>query len=222
MIKNIKNNLLKKYVNLIFNWNQKFNLTGFKTMDEIFDRIVNDVIFSCQNLDFENLHVKTIMDAGSGNGSPGIILAILYPEIEFTLVESNQKKCDFLFKVKNELFLKNIKIICSRIENLDNKYTEIFDLTLSRAVASIAIMNELLCRWTKVNKYILHFKSLNYKKELSLAIKKQNELGLVHFDTQKLIDKQKRTYINVIFQKKIITSSKYPRTWKDIKKDFLF
>jgi 16S rRNA (guanine527-N7)-methyltransferase len=85
--------LMKKYSSLVFEENQKFNLTGFKTMEEIVTELV---ISSVDCVDFSNVPRGTsIADIGTGSGVPGIPLAIAYPDLEFSLVDSNQKKASF-------------------------------------------------------------------------------------------------------------------------------
>ncbi|WP_027123784.1 16S rRNA (guanine(527)-N(7))-methyltransferase RsmG [Mycoplasmoides pirum] len=215
---NNKNLLLKKYANLIFEWNKKFNLTGLKTINDINEVLIDETLLSIANINFEFLNVKKIIDVGSGSGCPGILLAIEKPNIEVTIIESNKKKCKFLEIVKQELNIENVKIICSRVEELDHKiFTEKFDLGISRAVSSISIMNELLCRFIKINKFICHLKSLNFQKELNDAEKFLNELKLKFYN--KIIVAQIPKFgINIFYQKIDQTPSKYPRRWKEIKK----
>ncbi|WP_033160019.1 16S rRNA (guanine(527)-N(7))-methyltransferase RsmG [Mycoplasmoides alvi] len=213
-----KNNklLAEKYVNLIFEFNQKFNLTGFKNKEDINSNLILDTLNSIVFLNDNIFKINKIIDIGSGNGIPGIVIAIFYPNILVTLVEANKKKCLFLQKVINELNLKNVNIISKRAENLDFTLTENFDLGISRAVGSISIMNELFCRWIKQGKYILHLKSLNFEKEILNAEPMLNELGLV-FLKNEIISLKPKLNVNVWFQKIKKTASKFPRSWKEIK-----
>lgn len=212
--------LLQKYAQLIFEWNQKFNLTGHKTLELIQQNLIDDVVDSFMELDFEKLNIKSVLDVGSGSGSPGIIIAIMYKEAHITLVEANGKKCQFLNYVIKELELNNASVVNERIENLDQSWTEKFDLAVSRAVASIAIMNELLCKFVKQQKYILHLKSTNYLAEIEFANRFLNLLKLVSHSCEKVNGSNpKLMSVNVIYQKIGATPKGYPRPWKDIKKN---
>lgn len=207
----LKNILFDEYVNYIFEGNQKFNLTGFKTKKDIYEHLITDTVNSLLFLSDEFFDVHKIIDVGSGNGVPGIVLAILYPNFFVTLVESNKKKSNFLIEVIKKLKLPNVDVICSRAEHLNSDmYTEKFDLGISRAVGSIAIMNELLCRYIKLNKYILHLKSLNYDNELNEANNCLNALGLKLL-SKHIISTSPKFNVNILFQKIKKTDSKFPR-----------
>lgn len=211
-------NKINNYVDLIHEANQKFNLTGFKTKSKIYDHLVLDVVDCLLNLNI-NLNYKYILDIGSGAGSPGIIMAILFPKANIYMVDSNNKKCGFIKDVIKKISLKNSYVINSRAENLSNKYINFFDLGISRAVDSIAIMNELIIKWIKLKGFIVHLKSKNYLEELELSKKNINELGLIFKDQFSFISRE-IVFNNFIFQKIKETPSIYPRDWKTIKKAY--
>lgn len=211
-------NQINNYVDFVYEINQKFNLTGFKTKSKIYDHLVLDVIDCLSNLNLD-LNFKNILDVGSGAGSPGIIMALLFPESNIYMVDSNNKKCSFIKETISRMSLKNAYVIYSRVENLDNKFINFFDLGISRAVDSIGVMNEVIVKWIKLKGFIIHLKSKNYLKELELSKKSMGNLGLnlkneINFINREII------FNNFIFQKIKNTSSIYPRDWKTIKKAY--
>lgn len=212
-------NKINDYVDLVYETNQKFNLTGFKTKSKIYDHLVLDVIDCLVNLNINLDSSKNILDVGSGAGSPGIIMAILFPKTNIYMVDSNNKKCAFIKKVLEKISLKNSSIIYSRAENLSDKFANFFDLGISRAVDSISVMNELIIKWIKLEGFIVHLKSKNYLKELELSKKNINELGLV-FKDQINFTSREIIFNNFVFQKIKETPSIFPRDWKTIKKAY--
>jgi 16S rRNA (guanine527-N7)-methyltransferase len=110
-------------------WNAKINVISRKDMDQFY---INHVLHSLAIAKIHDLsNYKTVMDIGTGGGFPGIPLAILYPNIEFTLVDSIQKKTRVVFEVAESLDLENVTVVNDRFENLKEKH----DVIVSRAVA---------------------------------------------------------------------------------------
>jgi 16S rRNA (guanine527-N7)-methyltransferase len=123
------------YLDLLQRWNEVFNLTAIRDPDEM---VWLHILDSLSINTF--LQGKRIIDVGTGGGLPGIPLAIINPDKQFTLLDSNGKKTRFLTQAKMELGLKNIEVVQSRCE-LYNP-TEKFDLIVSRAFSSIRLMLE--------------------------------------------------------------------------------
>lgn len=121
-----KLNLLK---DLYTDWNSKINVISRKDMASFY---CNHVLHSLAIIKVQDLSsFKKIMDIGTGGGFPGIPLAIMYPDIEFTLVDSITKKTKVVFEVANSLDLENVTVVNDRFENLKEKH----DVIVSRAVA---------------------------------------------------------------------------------------
>jgi 16S rRNA (guanine527-N7)-methyltransferase len=110
-------------------WNQKINVVSRKDIDEIYLRHVLHSLGIAKVQSF--LPGSKVLDVGTGGGFPGIPLAILYPETEFTLVDSIGKKIKVVEEVTEALGLKNVKSINERVENISGEY----DFIVSRAVA---------------------------------------------------------------------------------------
>jgi len=118
------------YINILEEENGKYNLTGFKTTEDIYNNLIAETIRPVVGM---NVPCGTIMDIGSGNGVPGILLSILFPENRVILVDSNNKKCSFLKIVKEDLLLENVSVIYDRIENVVELYRDKIDMVFSRA-----------------------------------------------------------------------------------------
>lgn len=125
----MKNQLLN-YLQLLLKWNHTYNLTAIRHYDEM---LVKHVFDSLVVLPY--LHGDRIIDVGTGAGLPGLILAIVHPELEFVLVDSNSKKIRFVKQVIMELSLSHVTTICTRIEQLQS---EPFTTIISRAYSRLA------------------------------------------------------------------------------------
>jgi 16S rRNA (guanine527-N7)-methyltransferase len=123
-------------------WNNQINVISRKDFDFFYERHVLHSLAIAKIIQFKNN--SSILDIGTGGGFPGIPLAILFPEVQFHLVDSIGKKIKVVNEVSNELGLKNVKSSHERAENINEKY----DFIVSRAVTS---MPDFL-NWTK-NKF---------------------------------------------------------------------
>lgn len=112
-------------------WNQKINVVSRKDIDEIYLRHVLHSLAIAKFVDF--IPDSKVIDVGTGGGFPGIPLAILFPEVHFTLVDSIGKKIKVVNEVVEGLDLKNVTAINDRVENVDGH----FDFIISRAVAAM-------------------------------------------------------------------------------------
>ena len=112
-------------------WNEKINVVSRKDIANIFERHILHSLAIAKVCKFKP---KTeILDVGTGGGLPGIPLAILFPETNFTLVDSIGKKIKVVNEIKDTLGLTNIKAYHNRVESVENKY----DFIVSRAVTSM-------------------------------------------------------------------------------------
>ena len=128
-------NLLLAFVDLIQKWNKAYNLTAIRGRDEMLRLHILDSLAVLPYITGQK-----IIDVGTGAGLPGIPLAILMPDVQFTLLDSNSKKTRFVQQVVLELKLNNVEVVHSRVENLDRAGE--YDAVLSRAFASLdEIMN---------------------------------------------------------------------------------
>ena len=120
---------ISTYIDLLLKWNARINLTAVRAPEEIVERHFGESLFAASHI----LHqgpVRTAIDLGSGAGFPGMPLALLAPEVELTLIESNQKKSTFLKELIYLLGLRNVKVFSGRAEG----YLQSADLVMLRAV----------------------------------------------------------------------------------------
>lgn len=120
----------------------------------------------------------TVIDVGTGGGLPGIVWAICRPDLQFTLIDSLEKKTDALEEIVNELKLSNVEVICTRSEDLAMERRETFTVASARAVSRSGILAEYLSPLVKVGGYILAMKGPAYKEEIHSIRKRWGEFGL--------------------------------------------
>ena len=125
---------LMAYLGLLVKWNKAYNLTAVRNPDEMVSRHLLDSLSVVQQV--AALPGREWLDVGSGGGMPGIPLAIMFPERNFTLLDSNGKKTRFLTQVKLELGLDNLSVIHGRVESVQPGH--VFDGITSRAFSSLA------------------------------------------------------------------------------------
>jgi len=127
----------KKYTELLLQYNKIHRLSGAKNSADV-QANIEDSLYPSNFIDFSQ--IKNVVDIGTGAGFPGMILAIAYPDVHFTLVEPLMKRTAFLHLVKSTYDLKNVKIEQARIEDIDSFHA---DLITSRAVAKTDFLLKL-------------------------------------------------------------------------------
>lgn len=134
---------LSEMFDLYSYWNERINVISRKDMDQFYTR---HVLHSLAIAKLDKLDGDTkVMDIGTGGGFPGIPLAIMYPDIEFTLVDSIGKKTRVVYEVAQSLDLENVLVVNDRFE----KITERHDTIVSRAVAPASKLVQLTKRSIK-------------------------------------------------------------------------
>lgn len=207
---------LEQYYQLLIEWNEKINLTGITEKKEVYLKHFYDSISLIKVIDLNN--INTLCDIGTGAGFPGIVLKIFYPDLEVTLLDSLNKRINFLNVVIEKLDLKKIKTIVARAEEYSIKNREIFDVVTARAVAPLSILLEYSIPLVKVNGYFIAMKA-DVSKELINIDNCLNKLNIKLVENNEFllpIENSKRTLLK--FQKQEITLNKYPRRYSEIKK----
>lgn len=120
-----------KLKDLYFEWNEKINVISRKDIAELYEKHIIHSLGIAKVMKFTA--GSQVLDVGTGGGFPGIPLAIMFPEVEFHLVDSIQKKILVVTEVANALGLKNVKAESQRVENLKTNY----DFIVSRAVTQM-------------------------------------------------------------------------------------
>lgn len=206
-VKNIEK--FYKYMQLLLKWNEKINLTTIVEPEQIIVKHFLDSLTIKKYIEDE----KNIIDIGTGAGFPGMPLAI-EKNNNVTLLDSLNKRINFLNDVKEKIGLENVVTVHSRAEDAakDKKYRECFDYAVSRAVAPMNVLLEYLLPFVKVGGKVICMKGPNVKEEMDNSekvakilggkIEKVEELEIPEIDMKRTV---------VIVKKIEKTSSKYPR-----------
>ena len=163
------------YMNLLMEWNEKINLTAITKPEEIILKHFVDCLTISKYIETNS----KLIDVGTGAGFPGIPLKIYRSDLKVTLVDSLNKRLNFLNEVINSLKLENIETIHARAEELGrNKgYREKFDIATSRAVANLSTLSEYLLPFIKVGGKCICMKGADIDGELNNAKKAIEVLG---------------------------------------------
>ena len=206
-----KANKFLKYKDLLLDWNEKVNLTAIIDEEEV---IVKHFIDSLSLLKFKDLSNKRIIDVGTGAGFPGLPLRIADESIELTLLDSLNKRINFLREVEVQLGLENVELVHGRAEDfgVDSNYREEFDISLSRAVANIATLSEYCLPFVKVGGYFISLKGPEVDDELIDGQKAIGVLGGEVEEIKKITLPFTDITHSIVFIKKIKqTPTIYPR-----------
>lgn len=162
-------NQLNKYYELLVEWNQKMNLTSITEYDMVIQRHFLDSALLTKCSRYAAIHDNvSVLDMGTGAGFPGIVLAVSNPERVFTLVDSLQKRVDFLNVVIGELQLTNVRAFHGRAEDYGKnlEFRGQFDFVVSRAVAELPLLLEYCIPFVKKGGFFISYKGPKYKEEL--------------------------------------------------------
>lgn len=206
---------LKIYNDFLLEYNKHTNLTAIKQKEEVYLKHFYDSLTLTKII---KLDKQTLLDVGTGAGFPGLVLAIVYPNLKVTLIDSNNKKIKFLNICIEKLNIKNVKIINSRAEDYVRTVREHYDIVTSRAVAELKILLELNIPALKVGGIFIGMKA-NIKEELLNATTALEKLKaeikeIIEFELPK--EAGKRTLISI--EKKEKSLNIYPRNYDKIKK----
>ncbi|MCI8467221.1 MAG: 16S rRNA (guanine(527)-N(7))-methyltransferase RsmG [Bacilli bacterium] len=207
---------LKKYCAFLLEYNEHTNLTAIKTPEEVYLKHFFDSLTITKILHIEKN--QKILDIGTGAGFPGLVLAICFPNLEVHLLDSNNKKINFLNEIIKILNLQNVKTIYNRTEEYAKTNQEQYDVITSRAVAELRILIETSFPLLKRNGLLLAMKS-NVEEEIknSEGILSQIYGSIEHIEKFSLpFDTGLRTIIKI--KKLASTPSTYPRAYATILK----
>lgn len=210
--------LLERYGRLLIAQNQVMNLTA---ITEPRDVATLHMLDCAPLLDCGRMQGKALIDVGTGAGFPGMVLKLLCPSLSVTLLDSLQKRLDWLDTVAAELKVSGLATIHGRAEEagLNPSLREQFDFATARAVADLRLLAELCLPFVKVGGRFLAMKSVDCGTELELAAPAIQTLGgkLMGFHDY-TIPHTEVTHRVVVIEKISSTPSKYPRRWAKIQK----
>lgn len=166
-----------QYYELLVEKNKVMNLTAITEFDEVVEKHFLDSLSIVKVMDMSK--VSKVMDIGSGAGFPGMPLKIAFPHLKVTMVDSVNKKVNFINECIGEIGLHNVEAIHGRVEDLghDMRYRETADLVVSRAVAALVSLAEYCLPFVKVSGDFVSYKSVKVDEELAEGKKAITVLG---------------------------------------------
>lgn len=205
----------KSYYEFMIDYNKTTNLTSITEKKEVCIKHFLDSLLVAKSVELKG----KVIDIGTGAGFPGIPLKIINESIDLYLLDSSEKKINFLKRLSKILNLK-YECINSRAEELSEEYREKFDLCVSRAVASLDILSEICIPFVNVGGFFVSMKGPSFEEEIELSKRKIVELGAEIIKIDKFILPENYGTRYLICIKKIKdTPKKYPRQYSKIKKD---
>lgn len=206
---------LEVYAGNLLEWNKVMNLTAITEIPDIYTKHFLDSLSIVGVIPQDQLGTGlTLMDVGTGAGFPGLPIAIAFPNIHVTLMDSLNKRCRFLQDTVQKLELSNVEVIHARAEELsrNKKYRERYDICVSRAVANLSTLSEYCLPFVKKGGYFLAYKSEKIYEEMEAGQKAVSILGgtVDQMMSFQLPDTDYRRTL-VLIRKDRETPAKYPR-----------
>lgn len=210
---------LSTYGRLLLEKNQVMNLTAIREEDQVARLHMLDCATLLHCGDFAG---KTLIDVGTGAGFPGLALKILAPTLEVTLLDSLNKRLEWLDSVSRELGLTGVHTVHARAEEQAQVkgYRDSFDFAAARAVADLRILSELCLPYVKVGGFFLAMKSTGSDQELNAAAHAIKLLGGRLSEVRDFsIPGTDVVHRVILIQKVAPTLKGYPRRWAKIQKE---
>lgn len=209
---------LARYGRELLEQNKVMNLTAIREEDGVARLHMLDcaALLTVPGLDFTQ---KTLIDVGTGAGFPGLVLKVLAPSLEVTLLDSLQKRLDWLWSTAQNLELEGVHTLHARAEEASrlSQYRERFDFATARAVAELRVLAELCLPYVKVGGLFLAMKGVDSAAELEDASSTIQALGGgVETMWDYAIPGTDVVHRIIAVRKRSPTPEKYPRKWKKI------
>lgn len=202
----------ERYFELLVEWNEKINLTAITEKNEVYLKHFYDSIAPVLQGLIDNQEIK-LLDIGAGAGFPSLPMKIICPQLDVTIIDSLNKRINFLKLLAEELALDKVHFYHGRAEDFaqDKAFRARFDLVTARAVARMQVLSELTIPYLKVGGKLLALKASNAPEELDEA---KNALNLLFSKVQDnlsyALPNGDPRFITVV-EKKKETPNKYPR-----------
>lgn len=211
-LSDIQKKQFHRYFELLVEWNEKINLTAITEEAEVYLKHFYDSLAPILQGYLQNESIR-LLDIGAGAGFPSLPMKILFPQLQVTIIDSLNKRINFLNLLAEELGLEGVNFYHGRAEDFaqDKHFRAQFDVVTARAVARMQILSELTIPYLKVNGKLIALKASNAEDELTQA---KNALNLLFAKVIENVDYQlpngdPRTL--TIVEKKKETPNKYPR-----------
>jgi 16S rRNA (guanine527-N7)-methyltransferase len=200
------------YLQVLQDWNKKFNLTRIVKAEEIVYKHFLDSLTCALVTDLSKR--QDIIDIGTGAGFPGLPIKICFPEIHLTLLESSSKKVEFLEEVTGLLRLSGVRIVCGRAEEVGRRqsFREMFDVALARAITQLRVLVEFALPFVRLGGIFLAMKAKGLDEELREAKEAIKVLGGEVKEARRLLlpsGGERRSIL--VLQKIAPTPDRFPR-----------
>lgn len=206
---NQKNQFITYYESLI-EWNQVMNLTAITDFEEVLEKHFLDSLSIVKILDLSKK--ENLIDVGTGAGFPGLPLKIIFPKLKVTLLDSLNKRIEFLNHLIKKLDLKDIECIHGRAEDFakNSLYREQYDLAVSRAVANLSTLSEYCIPFVKKGGIFVSYKAEKAEEEIKDS---KNAISLLGGKIKKceIFSLGNNIRKMILIEKEENTSMKYPR-----------
>lgn len=201
-----------KYYELLVEWNEFMNLTAITEYEDVMKKHFVDSLSLIKTYDVSKS--SKVIDVGTGAGFPGLALKIAYPNLKVTLLDSLNKRINFLNHVIEQLGLENVETVHGRAEDFakPGKLREKFDVCVSRAVANLTSLSEYCLPFVKMGGEFISYKSEKMNEEMENAKKAISVLGGKYDRCEEFLLPESDIFRNLVVIKKIKeTPKKYPR-----------
>jgi len=199
-----------KYYEILIEWNSKINLTAITEFEDVFIKHFYDSLCLVKGIELSN---QSLLDVGSGAGFPSIPLKIIYENLDVTIIDSLNKRINFLKILTKELNIE-AELIHGRAEEHKNKNH--YDLVTARAVSNLQVLSEICVPFVKKGGYFISLKGSKYSDELEHS---KNAIKTLGGELKKVIeyDIEGIGRSLIIINKVKETNNKYPRIYGKIK-----
>ena len=207
-----KSRKFEGYMESVLEKNKHINLTAITDRDEFIRKHYVDSLLCASSAEFRN--ANSVIDVGTGGGFPGIPLAIAFPEKEFVLIDSLNKRIRIINELCENYGIDNVTALHGRAEELGRNYNfrESFDICVSRAVANMSTLSEYCLPFVKIGGTFIAYKGPECSEELNNA---SNAIRLLGGEVTRIENPQ---FVELPFEHTLIyinkaesTRSKYPR-----------
>ena len=201
-----------KYFELLVEWNEFMNLTAITEYEDVMKKHFVDSLSLIKTYDVNKS--VSVIDVGTGAGFPGLALKIAYPNLKVTLLDSLNKRINFLNHVIEQLGLENVETVHGRAEDFakPGKLREKFDVCVSRAVANLTSLSEYCLPFVKLGGEFISYKSEKMNEEMDNAKKAISILGGKFDRCEEFMLPESDIFRNLVVIKKVKeTPKKYPR-----------
>ena len=208
---------MEEYGNAVAEANEKFNLTRILSPEDMAKSHFVDSIDAARKGYFAE--AKTVIDIGTGAGFPGVPLAIYLPQVQVTVMDSSEKKTNFIRESCEKLNIP-VQVVCGRSEELarEPQYFQKFDIAVARAVARLNVLLELVAPYVKMGGHFLAYKGSSALEEVEEAQSAAEKLGMELVEVVSA-GPEDTSHMLAVYRRVKDTPAKLPRKYGKIKKN---